>query len=137
MAALLTDDDYNHLSSLATNQTLSIIPPFYHRMFKGHAEYSFPFFLSLGETLLSSTKTLYESNKKAYGEKYANKEWKKEYPPINFIVLKRITNSNDQDVVRFTLYPTALPELIDHTYFEVNYSVYKNLFTEDKKVNYK
>lgn len=137
MAALLTDDDYNHLSSLATNQTLSIIPPFYHRMFKGHAEYSFPFFLSLGETLLSSTKTLYESNKKAYGEKYANKEWKKEYPPINFIVLKRITNSNDQDVVRFTLYPTALPELIDHTYFEVNYSVYKNLFTEDKKINYK
>ena len=40
MAALLTDDDYSHLSSLATNQTLSIIPRFYHSMYKGHAEYT-------------------------------------------------------------------------------------------------
>lgn len=61
----------------------------------------------------------------------------KDYPPINFIVLKRITDSDGQDVVRFILYPKALPELIDYTYFEVNYSVYKNLLTKDKKVSYK
>lgn len=137
MAALLSDDDYSHLSSLATNQTLSMIPRFYHSMYKGHAEYSFPFFLTLGETLLSATETLYKSNKRAYGEEYANKEWKKDYPPINFIVLKRITDSDGQDVVRFILYPKALPELIDYTYFEVDYSVYKNLLTKDKKVSYK
>ena len=58
-------------------------------------------------------------------------------PPINFIVLKRITDSDGQDVVRFILYPKALPELIDYTYFEVDYSVYKNLLTKDKKVSYK
>ena len=62
---------------------------------------------------------------------------KKEYPPINFIILKRITDSDGQDVVRFILYPKALPELIDNYYFEVNYSVYKNLLAKDKKVNYK
>lgn len=122
---------------LLINQTLSIIPRFYHSMYKGHAEYSFPFFLTLGETLLSATETLYKSNKRAYGEEYANKEWKKDYPPINFIVLKRITDSDGQDVVRFILYPKALPELIDYTYFEVDYSVYKNLLTKDKKVSYK
>jgi len=51
--------------------------------------------------------------------------------------LKRITDSDGQDVVRFILYPKALPELIDYTYFEVDYSVYKNLLTKDKKVSYK
>ena len=48
-----------------------------------------------------------------------------------------ITDSDGQDVVRFILYPKALPELIDYTYFEVDYSVYKNLLTKDKKVSYK
>lgn len=137
MAALLSNEDYSRLSSISAGETLTITPRFYHDMFKGHAEYSFPFFLSLGETLRSSSETLYASNKKAYREDYAEREWKKDYPTINFIILKRVVGSDGRDVVRFVLYPHALGELIDSAYFEVDYAVYRNLFTKDKKQSYK
>lgn len=137
MAALLSDEDYNRLSSVAAGETITIMPRFYHDMFKGHAEYSFPFFLSLGETLRSSSETLYQSNKKTYGEDYAERQWKEVYSPIYFMVLKRVNGSDGRDVVRFSLYPKALPELIDYSYFEVENSAYRNLFTEDKKQCYK
>jgi len=33
-------------------------------------------------------------------EKYVNKEWEKEYPPINFIVLKRTFTCSDSQEVK-------------------------------------
>ena len=137
IAAQLTDDDYNKLSTLSSGEVLTVSPRFYHDMFKGHREYSFPFYLSLGETLRSSSETLYQSNKKAYGEEFAERQWKNDYPPIIFIVLKRVVGSDGRDVVRFALYPHAMQELIDSFYFEVDYPIYRNLLTEDKKQTYK
>lgn len=137
MAAILSKEDYDNLHGISDGELLIIKPRFYHKMFKGHPEYSFPFFLSLGETLRSSSETLYQSNKKAYGEDYAERLRQKDCPPIDFIVIKRTTEADGRDVIRFTLYPHALPELINSSYFEVAYSTYQNLFTEDKKRNYK
>lgn len=139
MAALLSENQYSQLSSLSPEETVTIIPRFYHKMFKGRPDYSFPFFLSLGETERSAAETLYQSycNDDNYGKDYAEQKWKEDYPSIYYIVLKRTVSSNGQDVVRFALYPHALPELIDNNYFEVDYSVYRNLFLEDKKKDYK
>ena len=137
IAAQLTEEDYSKLSSLSPGEELAISPRFYHDIFKGHREYSFPFYIKLGETLRSSSETLYQSNKKAYGEDFAERQWKEDYPPIIFIVLKRVVGSDGRDVVRFALYPHAMQELIDKYYFEVDYLVYRNLLTEDKKQTYK
>lgn len=137
VAAILSEEDYDNMRDISVGEMLIIKPRFYHKMFKGHPEYSFPFFLSLGETLRSSSEILYQSNKKAYGEEYAEQLHQEKYPPINFIVIKRTTGSDGRDVIRFTLYPHAFSELIDSFYFEVDYSTYQNLFTPDKKRSYK
>lgn len=137
IAAQLSEEDYSKLSSLSSGEIITISPRFYHDMFKGHSEYSFPFYISLGETLRSSSETLYQSNRKAYGEDFANRQWENDYPPIIFIVLKRVVGSDGRDVVRFALYPHAMQELIDKHYFEVDFSVYRNLLTEDKRRTYK
>lgn len=137
MQALLSDDDYKRLSEISIGDTVIISPNFYHEMFKGHQEYSFPFFLKLGETLRSSAATLYDSYKRSDGEAFAERMHKKEYPPIQLIVLKRVKGTDGRDVIRFQIYPKALLELIDAFYFEVDYSIYQNLFTPDKKTAYK
>lgn len=137
MAALLSEADYSSMSNIEPGQVITITPRFYHKMFKGHAEYSFPFFLSLGETLCSSSETMYKSYARTNGEDYAERYWKSEYPLLYFIVLKRVVGSDGRDVVRFLLYPHAMSELIESCYFEVAFDVYKNLFTADKKTSYK
>lgn len=137
MAALISENDYQHMKNIRAGEIVTITPRFYHKMFKGHAEYSFPFFLSLGETLYSSAQTMYQSYARTNGEDYAERYWKSEYPLLYFVVLKRVTNDDGHDVVRFVLYPHAASELIDSCYFEVEFAVYKNLFTADKKKNYK
>lgn len=137
MAALLSDEDYTRLSNLSAGESLMIAPRFYHKMLKGNREYSFPFFLSLGETELSSSETLYNSYKRTDGEDYAERQWKENYPLIHFAVFKRVVDADGTDVVRFVLYPHALSELIDDSYFEVDYEVFRNLFTEDRKQIYK
>lgn len=137
MAALISENDYIRMSNIRPNDTVTITPRFYHKMFKGHAEYSFPFFLSHGETLCSSAETKYQSYARTNGEDYANRYWESEYPLLYFMVLKRVTGDDGHDVVRFVLYPHAASELIDSCYFEVEFAVYKNLFTADKKNSYK
>lgn len=137
MAALISEKDYNQMDSLKVGQVLTITPRFYDKMFKGHAEYSFPFFISLCESMRSATETMYDSYKRTNGEGYAERYWEKEYPPLTFIVLKRVKTSDGKDVVRFRLYPHAMKELIDTHYFEVEYSIYRNLFKADKKLTYK
>ena len=137
MAALLSEADYSSMSTIEPGQVITITPRFYHKMFKGPAEYSFPFFLSLGETLCSSSETMYKSYARTNGEDYAERYWKSEYPLLYFIVLKRVVGSDGRDVVRFLLYPHAMSELIESCYFEVAFDVYKNLFTADKKTSYK
>lgn len=137
MQALLSDDDYKRLSEISIGDTVIISPCFYHEMFKGHQEYSFPFFLKLGETLRSGATTLYDSYKRSANEDYAKRMHEKEYPPIQFIILKRVKGTDGRDVVRFQIHPNAMLELIDAFYFEVDYSIYQNLFTPDKKVTYK
>ena len=129
MAALLSEADYSSMSNIEPGQVITITPRFYHKMFKGHAEYSFPFFLSLGETLCSSSETMYKSYARTNGEDYAERYWKSEYPLLYFIVLKRVVGSDAREVVRFLLYPHAMSELIESCYFEVAFDVYKNLFT--------
>lgn len=136
MAALISDDEYDRMKSIETGEILTITPSFYNKMFKGHIEYSFPFFLELVETLRSSSETLYKSYEKAYGQSYADRQQKSKYSAI-FWVLKRTIGEKGRDVVRFTLYPQAVAEFIDSFYFEVDYSVYQNLFIADKKKNYK
>lgn len=103
MAALLSEADYSSMSNIEPGQVITITPRFYHKMFKGHAEYSFPFFLSLGETLCSSSETMYKSYARTNGEDYAERYWKSEYPLLYFIVLKRVVGSDGRDVVRFLL----------------------------------
>lgn len=137
MAALISEKDYNQMDSLKVGQVLTITPRFYYKMFKGHIEYSFPFFISLCESTRSSTETMYNSYKKTNGDSYAERYWEKEYPPLNFIVLKRVKTSDGKDVVRFRLYPSAMKELIDTHYFEVEYQVYRNLFKADNVITYK
>lgn len=137
MAGMLSEEQYNQMDSLTVGQTLTIAPKFYNKMFKGNPEYSFPFFLSLCETLRSSTETMANSYESERGIEFAENYWKEEYPLLDFIVLKRVLGSDGKDVVRFTLYPHAMKELIDSTYFEVEYAVYRNLFTKDKSNKYK
>lgn len=137
MAALISENDYQRMSNIKTDEIVTITPRFYHKMFKGHAEYSFPFFLSLGETLCSSAETMYKSYARTNGEDYAERYWESEYPLLYFMVLKRVTMDDGRDVVRFVLYPHAASELIDSCYFEVEFAVYKILFTADKKKSYK
>lgn len=135
--ALLSDHDYKRLSNIETGDTVLIRPRFYHEMFKGHQEYSFPFFIKLGETLRASEETLYKSYERTDGKDFAERMHQKEYPQIDFIILKRVRCSDGSDVIRFNVYPKAMPELIDGFYFEIDYSTYKALFTEDKKTTYK
>lgn len=137
MQAILTDDDYDRLSNIGVGDTVIIAPRFYQEMFKGNEEYSFPFFVKLGETLRKSAETMYDSYIRTDGKDYAERMRKKDYPYIRFMVLKRVKGSDGKDVIRFNLYPKATPELIDGFYFEIDYSTYRNLFTEDNKTTYK
>ena len=137
MQALLSEEDYRQLSSINTGETVVIMPRFYTEMFKGHREYSFPFFLELGETLRSASETLYKSYEKSYSTDFAERMYIKDYPPITLITVKRVQSSDGSDIVRFRVYPHSMKELIDKFYFEVSYSTYQNLFTEDKKKTYK
>lgn len=136
MAALITNDDYNKMDSLSVNQVLTITSNFYESMWKSNREYSFPFFISLNETLRSSTSVMaksYERESEGAGERY----WKSEYPPIQFITLKRVVDSKGKDLVRFRIYPHAMPELINSFYFEIDYSTYRNLFKQAENNIYK
>ncbi len=137
MAGLVSENDYDRMDNIEAGEVVVITPRFYHKMFKGHAEYSFPFFLSLGETLCSSAETMYKSNARTNGTDYAERYWQSEYPLIYFIIFKRVVSTSGRDIVRFMVYPHALPELIDDFYFEIDYSTYRNLFTCDKKTSYK
>lgn len=136
MAALITNDDYNKMDSLSINQVLTITSDFYEFMWKSDREYSFPFFISMNETLRSATSTLadsYEREVKGAGKRH----WSSEYPTIQFITFKRVVDSNGKDVVRFRVYPHAIPDLIDTFYFEIDYSTYRNLFIKAEKNLYK
>lgn len=137
MAGLLSEDDYNRMDNIKVDEVVAFTPRFYHKMFKGNAEYSFPFFLSLCETLCSSAETMYKSYARTNGNDYAERYWQSEYPLTCLIICKRVVDSSGHDVIRFMLYPHALQELIDNFYFEVDYSTYRKLFTCDKKTSYK
>lgn len=137
MSGLLSAMDCERLLALSVDDTLIINPRFYTGMLKGHAEYSFPFYLQGVETLRSTSELLYQTYKKELGEEFAEGKWKKDYPRIDFIILKRVKGTKGRDVVRFKVYPNAIKKLIDHSCFEVDYSTYRNLFAPDKKKDYK
>lgn len=109
----LTEDDYSSLKNLSDGEIVSVMTKSHNNMFKGHIEYSFSLFLELTNTLRGSERT----------QMYA--------------VCAKRTQSNGSDVVRFLIAPKCLPDLIDVNYFEVSYSDFQRLFTNDKKNTYK
>ena len=111
----LTDSDYTGMKDLRQGDTISVLTKRHNNLFVGNPEYSFPFFLRLTETLIST-----------------DQEMKPEYA----ICAKRTTN-NGTDVVRFLIAPCCLPDLLDLNYFEVSYDVFQRLFTQDKNNTYK
>ncbi|MDE6482494.1 MAG: hypothetical protein K2L01_01840 [Rikenellaceae bacterium] len=137
MAALISENDYQHMRNIGAGEIITIMPRFYHKMAKGLLKYSFPFFLSLGETCYSADETMYKSYARTHGKDYAERYWESQYPPLYFMVIKRVIDSDGHDVIRFKLYPHAAPEMIDHSYFEVKFAVYQNLFTDSKRKSYK
>ena len=136
IAASLSDEDYDKMQNLKDGEVLEIKPRFHNEMFKANRDYSFPFFLKLTETLYHSSETIYNIDKKNSGESYAELVWKKENPPITFIVLKKFIDSKGKELIRFSLYPSAFKELINSFYFEIDISTYNNLFTPDKTLKY-
>lgn len=107
---LITEDDYSRLDSLHDGETVIIKSTYSNKLWKNNREYSFPFFLSL-------TNTMY-----------------KEAAPTTCMAVRRY-KGKDGDVVRFRL--GAVPELLETAYFEVSYDVWRNLFNEDKTTKYK
>lgn len=115
--ALLSDEDYSALKNIEPGQSIVVTTGFAFSMSKAHDEYSFPFFISMGETMLS-----------------ADEAQHKESDKVPFLVAKRV-DSDKGDVVRFRL--GAVTELIDSFYFEVPYSEWSGLFVSDSNVSYK
>ena len=135
-AALISENDYNMMESLEVGDTLVVRSIYHNYMYKGDVEYSFPLFLKMTNALYSSSLTLYNLDKKEHGDNYAKSKWREDNPLIQLIVLKRVVDSKGQDLVRFTIYPSALEDLIDISYFEIEYKTYRNLFTLDKTNKY-
>ncbi len=112
-AALLSTEQLDALKNLPVGKAVVITPSYINNMSRGHEEYSFPFFLSLTETM-------------------------KEVDPDNqvpFVTFKRVVEDNGKEVVRFCF--GAVTELIDISYFEVDYDKFNTLFTADSKNTYK
>lgn len=112
-AALLSDEQLNTVKNLPVGKAVVITPTYVNEMSRAHEEYSFPFFLSLTETLK--------------GVDLANQ--------VPFITFKRVVEDNGNEVVRFCF--GAVTELIDISYFEVDYNKFNTLFTADSKTTYK
>ena len=110
-AALLSEEQLNSLKNLPVGEKVVITPTYVNKMSRAHEEYSFPLFLSLTETLKGN-----ETNR------------------VPFITLKRVSD-NGKEVVRFCF--GAVTELIDISYFEVDYDKFNTLFTADNKTTYK
>ena len=110
-AALLSEEQSSILKNLPIGKKVVITPTYVNKMSRAHEEYSFPFFLSLTETLKGG-----EPNQ------------------VPFITLKRVED-NGKEVVRFCF--GAITELIDISYFEVDYDKFNALFTADNKTTYK
>lgn len=79
-SGLLTDEYYNKMDSIQPNELLIVKSRFTYEIYKGSYDYSFPLFLSVTETLRSSSITLYDSYKKSDGENIANAYLNKENP---------------------------------------------------------
>lgn len=132
--ALLLDEDYTALQNIKAGESVVVVPKFKLSMSKAHEEYSFPQFLSLGSTLLSSAETMYDSYLTHEGKERADAYWRESYPALPFIIVKRV-DSDKGDVVRFRF--GSITELIDSVYFEVPYSEWMGLFIPDSTVLYK
>ncbi len=112
-AALLSDEQLNTLKNLPVGEQVVITPSYVNSMSRANEEYSFPLFLSLTETL----KGVDSPNQ------------------VPFITFKRVINDNGTEAVRFVF--GAVTELIDISYFEVDYDKFNTLFTADNKTTYK
>ena len=140
-AALITDTAYDSLKNIGQNEIVNVISDYTYDAYKDNRDYSFSFFLKLGNTLYSAKTALYKLNKKDYGEEYAKSKFRENNPPKYVFAAKR-TNSNGQDVVRFQIFPDygILGEplqSLDDDYFEVPYKEYLSLFTSDHNLKYK
>lgn len=131
---LLSDSDWDALKEIGIEKDVIVSPRFWHSMSKAHNEYSFPFFIELGNTKLSSQEVMYNSYLNHEGKDAAEDYWRKESPQTPFITAKRVI-SKVGDVVRFRF--GAVTELIDNCYFEVSYSEWQKLFVADKSNSYK
>lgn len=111
--ALLSDSDWEALKGIEADNPVVVSSVYRHSMSKAHEEYSFPLFLSVGETMrdLETSKT-----------------------GVPILIAKRV-KSDVGDVVRFRF--GAVTELIDAAYFEVPYSEWERLFVADKSNSYK
>lgn len=139
-SALITEKDYSSLKNIRPNEIVNIISLFNFSMRKNRSDYSFPLFLDLITTMYSSNQVLFNSYKQHEGEDYAKMKYKKENPPEYIFYAKR-TYNNNEDVVRFSVFPAYLtfgePAIIDNYYFEIPYTKYLVLFESDKKTIYK
>lgn len=112
-AALLSEEQLTTLKNLPVGEKVVITPTYVNSMSRANEEYSFPLFLSLTET----QKGIDEPNR------------------VPFITVKRIVDDNGKEAVRFVF--GAVTDLIDISYFEVDYDKYNTLFTADNKTTYK
>lgn len=112
-AALLSEEQLTTLKNLPVGEKVVITPTYVNSMSRANEEYSFPLFLSLTET----QKGIDEPNR------------------VPFITVKRIVYDSGKDVVRFVF--GAVTDLIDISYFEVDYDKFNTLFTADNKTTYK
>ncbi len=111
-AALLSEEQLATLKNLPVGEAVTFTPSYVNSMSRANEEYSFPFFLSLTETLK--------------GVESPNQ--------VPFITVKRVVD-NGKEVVRFCF--GAVTELIDISYFEVDYDKFNTLFVADNKTSYK
>lgn len=110
---LVSDSDWEALKGIKFDNPVVVSSIYQHSMSKAHEEYSFPLFLSIGETLCD------------LGTKETG---------VPVFIAKRV-KSDAGDVVRFRF--GAVTELIDAAYFEVPYSEWEKLFVADKSNSYK
>lgn len=132
--ALLSDKDFDTFKNLEVGKVFVFAPSFTQSMSKANDNYSFPFFLSLHDNLLSAEETMYNTYLRIEGKPVADAYWRDKYPEVPFMTIKRVA-SKEGDVVRFRF--GAVTELIDACYFEVPYSDWMKLFLGDKSNSYK
>jgi len=120
IAGLLSDDDYHKIKSIKAGEVATVTPSFYNNCSRNAAEQSFPFFLTMMETLRGAAALT------GFDEL-----------PKNIITIKRVQTSPKNDVIRFRIYPDGSDTLIDHCYFEIDYTTYLLLFTPDKTTEFK